>query len=127
MEVDVDPEGVASSIQGLSDLELATLISLIAKEHCLIESDEDLLDDVAQELALVRLLLRSSGKILTTSTRSSPTCSICHMQSCGFLTMSRTSPSSVPFSKRTPAPTLSTSLRLATQASSSVISSMAFQ
>ena len=37
----------------LSDLELAVLLSLGAREHCLIEAAEDNIHDVAKELALV--------------------------------------------------------------------------
>jgi hypothetical protein len=40
-------------VQKLSDLELATLLCLIAKQHCCIEIEDDLVDDLAQELALV--------------------------------------------------------------------------
>ena len=39
--------------QSLSDLELATLLCLIAKQHCCIEVEDELVDDLAQELALV--------------------------------------------------------------------------
>ena len=41
-------------VQDLSDLELATLLCLVAKEHCLIEANDELIDDLAAELALVR-------------------------------------------------------------------------
>ncbi|KAF7718538.1 Uncharacterized protein PECH_003650 [Penicillium ucsense] len=37
----------------LSDLEVAVFLSLVAREHCLIETSDDLIDDLAQELALV--------------------------------------------------------------------------
>lgn len=37
----------------LSDLEVALLLSLIAREHPLIETTEACIGDVAQELALV--------------------------------------------------------------------------
>lgn len=40
-------------VQNLSDLELATLLCLIAKQHCCIEVDDELVDDLAQELVLV--------------------------------------------------------------------------
>jgi hypothetical protein len=40
-------------VQNLSDLELATLLCLIAKQHCYIEVEDELVDDLAQELALV--------------------------------------------------------------------------
>jgi hypothetical protein len=41
-------------VQNLSDLELAILLCLIAKQHCCIEVEDELVDDLAQELALVR-------------------------------------------------------------------------
>jgi len=44
---------VIDKIHELSDLELATLLCLIAKEHCIISTDSDGLDDLEQELQLV--------------------------------------------------------------------------
>jgi hypothetical protein len=44
---------IAALIPQLSDLELAMLVSLVAQEHCLIESGKDYVDDVSNELALV--------------------------------------------------------------------------
>lgn len=41
-------------IHDLSDLELAALLSLINQEHCIIDTDPDCLDDLVQELRLVR-------------------------------------------------------------------------
>ena len=41
-------------VHDLSDLELAALLCLIAKEHCIVETDPDSLDDLEQELQLVR-------------------------------------------------------------------------
>lgn len=38
----------------LSDLELALLLSIVANEHCLIQSETDVLDPIGQELQLVR-------------------------------------------------------------------------
>ena len=49
----MDLEAIVGKVQNLSDLELATLLCLIARQHCLIETEEDFVDDVAQELALV--------------------------------------------------------------------------
>jgi hypothetical protein len=49
----MDVEAVVAKVQQLSDLELATLLCLVAKQHCLIETEEDLLVDVSHELALV--------------------------------------------------------------------------
>lgn len=40
-------------ISELTDLDLAVLLSLVAQEHCLIETTEDCIDDVSKELALV--------------------------------------------------------------------------
>ncbi|KAH8812060.1 hypothetical protein F5884DRAFT_784265 [Xylogone sp. PMI_703] len=42
-----------TKIHDLSDLELATLICLVAQEHCVITTDTDAIDDVAQELQLI--------------------------------------------------------------------------
>lgn len=46
-------EAILSQVHDLSSLELATLLCLIAKEHCLFETPEISLNDTAQELALV--------------------------------------------------------------------------
>lgn len=43
-------------IQNLTDLELALLVSLIARQHCLIEAEEDALHPLQQEIQLVRSL-----------------------------------------------------------------------
>jgi hypothetical protein len=42
-------------VQSLSALELATLLCLVTKQHCLVETEKDTIDDVSQELALVSL------------------------------------------------------------------------
>lgn len=44
---------IVERVQNLSDLELAALLCLIAKQHCAIEVQDDLVDDLAEELALV--------------------------------------------------------------------------
>ena len=44
-------------VQNLSDLELAALLCLIARQHCCIEVEDELVDDLAQELALVCSIL----------------------------------------------------------------------
>jgi hypothetical protein len=44
-----------SKVQELGDIELAALLCLIAQEHCIIETDEEELENVKQELALVRM------------------------------------------------------------------------
>lgn len=41
-------------IEDLTDLELAVLLSLIAQHHFIVNAKDDLLDDLASELALVR-------------------------------------------------------------------------
>lgn len=50
----MDLDDIVAKVQCLSDLELATLLCLIAKQHCLVQTEEALIDDVSQELALVR-------------------------------------------------------------------------
>lgn len=40
-------------IQELTDLELALLLSLTAGEHCIIQSDEEALDSLEEEIQLV--------------------------------------------------------------------------
>ena len=44
---------LVGKIQELSDLELAILLSLVAGEHCLIETEHEALDSTCQELQLV--------------------------------------------------------------------------
>ncbi|KAL3455465.1 hypothetical protein BJX64DRAFT_272375 [Aspergillus heterothallicus] len=48
-----DIDGIPSLAQELSDLELALLLCLGGQEHCLIETDESSINDVAAELALI--------------------------------------------------------------------------
>lgn len=50
----MDLAGISAKTQLLSDLELATLVCLAAREHCLFETEDDLINDLSQELALVR-------------------------------------------------------------------------
>ncbi len=49
----MDNPDLTDKIHGLSDLELATLLCLIANQHCIIETDKDALDELEQELRLV--------------------------------------------------------------------------
>ena len=42
-------------VHDLSDLELAAMICLVAREHCIIDTEPDSIDDLVQELELVRL------------------------------------------------------------------------
>ncbi|KUJ22070.1 uncharacterized protein LY89DRAFT_704774 [Mollisia scopiformis] len=46
-------ESLISKVQNLSDLELAALICLVTQEHCIIDTEPDILDDLVQELELV--------------------------------------------------------------------------
>lgn len=46
-------ENIIEKVHELSDLELATLICLVAQEHCIIDTEPDALDDLVHELALV--------------------------------------------------------------------------
>lgn len=55
------PPKLHEKIQGLSDLELATLASLIAEQHCVIGVEADGLDGVVEELQLVRYHLLRLG------------------------------------------------------------------
>lgn len=41
------------SIQDLTDLELALLLGLTAGEHCIIQTEDEVLDPVEEELQLV--------------------------------------------------------------------------
>ena len=49
----MDPKSLVDRVQHFSDLELATLLSLVSKQHCIVECEDDQVDDVAQELALI--------------------------------------------------------------------------
>lgn len=40
-------------IHDLSDLELAALICLVTQEHCIIDTNEDSIDELTQEMELV--------------------------------------------------------------------------
>lgn len=57
-------ESLISKVQNLSDLELATLICLVAQEHCIIDTDPSVLDDLVQELELVRRTLLDLSTML---------------------------------------------------------------
>lgn len=52
-------------VHDLSDLELAALICLVAQEHCIIDTDEDSIDELVQELELVCRLLYFPAYLLT--------------------------------------------------------------
>ena len=40
-------------VQGLTDLELAVLLSLVAGQHCLIETDQEAIQPLSEELQFV--------------------------------------------------------------------------
>lgn len=48
----MDSSYVTKVVQDLSDLELAALVCLIAEQHCILRTPDDLIDDVASELVL---------------------------------------------------------------------------
>ena len=50
-------ELLVGKIHDLSDLELAVLICLVAKEHCIIDTEPDALDELVDELELVSVIL----------------------------------------------------------------------
>lgn len=45
---------LVEKVQGLTDLELAILLSLVAGQHCMIQAEQDELEPLEQELQLVR-------------------------------------------------------------------------
>lgn len=49
----MDYTDLADIARQLSDLEVAILLSLVAREHCLIETTSHCINDLAKELALV--------------------------------------------------------------------------
>jgi predicted transcriptional regulator len=46
-------EDLINRVHGLSDLELAALLCLISREHCMISTPPETLDDLVEELQLV--------------------------------------------------------------------------
>lgn len=63
----MDPLSIADLAPELSSLEVALLLSLGAHEHCLIETTEDAINDVAKELALVYFTVDMEEQLLTPS------------------------------------------------------------
>ena len=49
----MDPEGIPSKVQDLGDIELAMLLSLVAKQHCLIQTEPEALDALEEEVKRV--------------------------------------------------------------------------
>lgn len=54
-------EDLLDKARGLSDLELACLLCLMSREHCIISSAPSNLDDLLQELQYVRAQLIPSS------------------------------------------------------------------
>ncbi|KAI9718041.1 MAG: hypothetical protein M1812_004299 [Candelaria pacifica] len=50
---EIDQSNLINKVQNLSDLELATLLCLVANQHCIIETEDEALDQLGQELSLV--------------------------------------------------------------------------
>ena len=46
-------DNILEKVHDLSDVELAALICLVAKEHCIIDTEPDSVDELVQELELV--------------------------------------------------------------------------
>jgi hypothetical protein len=59
-------ETLLDKVHDLSDLELAALICFVAQEHCIIDTEPDALDDLVQELELVRLGWKSHNALSLT-------------------------------------------------------------
>lgn len=49
----MDVQTFLETVPDLTDLELAVLLCLVAQQHCLITTEDELLDDLAAELALI--------------------------------------------------------------------------
>lgn len=54
--------GLIDKVHDLSDLELAVLLCLISREHCLISTPSSAIDDLVLELQLVCLSPNSSAQ-----------------------------------------------------------------
>lgn len=52
----MEQPGLIDRVQELTDVELALLLSLIAQEHCLIQTEEEALSSLQQEVKLVGTL-----------------------------------------------------------------------
>jgi len=48
-----DDKGILAKVQELSDIELALLLCLAADQHCIIQTKEESLDALEEELQLV--------------------------------------------------------------------------
>jgi len=63
--MDGTTDRIAEKVQALGDLELAVLICLVADQHCIIETEKELLQDVSAELQLVWSGLETLAKLTT--------------------------------------------------------------
>ena len=53
--IPMEASGLIERVQECTDLELAILLSLVAGEHCIVQTEEEALDSLEDELELVRL------------------------------------------------------------------------
>ena len=49
----MEDQGILSKVQDLTDVELALLLCLVANQHCIIETTEEALDKLEDEILLV--------------------------------------------------------------------------
>lgn len=49
----MDPQSLVERVQELTDVELATLLCLVAGQHCIIQTEPEGLEALEQELQLV--------------------------------------------------------------------------
>lgn len=56
--MDGHSDALASKVQALGDLELAVLVCLVADQHCIVETEKELLHGVGEELKLVMPVLQ---------------------------------------------------------------------
>lgn len=49
----MEHEEIVQKIRGLSDVEIATLLCLIANQHCIIQTEDEVIDALQDELQLV--------------------------------------------------------------------------
>lgn len=54
---DMNDTHLFARVQELSDVELAMLLSLVAGQHCIIETEEEVLESLAEESQLVSYLV----------------------------------------------------------------------
>lgn len=67
-------EPLLDKVQDLSDLELAALLCLTSQEHCIIDTEPDVLDELVAELQLVRTTEIQMYILFAKMLRSPPMC-----------------------------------------------------